>query len=204
MRAGFAAALLVLLSVTMVAEAHAPSSSSAELLVQTPYGPVQGVLGGGVRPTRAFLGIPFAIPPVGPLRFRPAQAAAPWGPSVLSATSFKSACIQPPGYVSVPISEDCLYLNIWTPLEVGDFLRCASLCARSLDCCMIKQAFASCPLRRDPRGQATASSRLPVMVWIHGGSFVDGSGASFNGTRLAGQGNTVVVTINYRMVIHRC
>ena len=62
------------------------------------------------------------------------------------------------------MSEDCLYLNVWTPAAPG------------------------------------TSARLPVMVWIHGGGFVVGSGAEprYDGARLAARG-IVVVTVNHRL-----
>lgn len=63
-----------------------------------------------------------------------------------------------------PMSEDCLFLNVWTPgLRDG--------------------------------------GRRPVMVWLHGGGFVTGSGSSnaYDGVRLARRGDAVVVTVNHRL-----
>ncbi len=122
---------------------------------------------------RAYLGIPFAAPPVGDLRWKPPQAVAPWQ-GVRAATSFGPQCLQPNGspksvyfeYAGgdLPMSEDCLTLNVWTP--------------------------------------AGPAKDLPVMVWLYGGGFQVGSAARpvFNGTRLAERG-VVVVTINYRVGI---
>jgi len=64
----------------------------------------------------AFRGIPYAAPPVGELRWRPAQPVEPWS-SILDATTFSPDCPQPvqPGQETWPQSEDCLYLNIVTP-----------------------------------------------------------------------------------------
>ena len=74
---------------------------------------------------RAFKGIPFAAPPVGPLRWKEPQPAAKWE-GVRKAEQFGSVCVQPsqpqrvPNNVSVDLpdspktSEDCLYLNVWT------------------------------------------------------------------------------------------
>lgn len=68
--------------------------------------------------TREFLGIPYAAPPVGALRWRPPAAATPWG-GVLDAAAYPPACPQLPS--SSPIAgtaseqEDCLYSNVWTP-----------------------------------------------------------------------------------------
>ncbi len=86
------------------------------LEVKTKLGKVQGKTDGTVR---AFLGVPFAQPPVGPLRWKPPVAAAKWK-GVKQATEFGSHCMQPAIYKDMifrdpGISEDCLTLNIWTP-----------------------------------------------------------------------------------------
>ncbi len=74
---------------------------------------------------RVFKGIPFAAPPVGDLRWRAPQPAPSWS-GVRDATKFGNICIQPPGRGrlniavlpdSPPMSEDCLYLNVWTPAD---------------------------------------------------------------------------------------
>ena len=60
-----------------------------------------------------FRGIPFAEPPVGPLRFRPPVAKEPWT-GTYDATYFRDACVQDPAQVNgIPMSEDCLHLNIY-------------------------------------------------------------------------------------------
>ena len=65
-----------------------------------------------------FAGIPFAAPPIGPLRFRPPQPVAAWT-GVREAVSSPPAPIQRPlpfpGLPALETSEDCLYLNVWTP-----------------------------------------------------------------------------------------
>ena len=137
-------------------------------LVRVDSGELQGVVDEGVA---SFKGIPFAAPPVGDLRWRPPQPAAPWT-GVRQAADFGSDCIQrrfgPPPAAGAPAapapSEDCLFLNVWRP------------------------------------GSATAGAKLPVMVWIHGGGFVFGSGAfpMTSGVQFAKQG-IVLVTFNYRL-----
>lgn len=135
-----------------------------------------GFLSGVTEPdskATVFKGIPYAAPPVGYLRWRPPQAPAPWK-GVRKADEFGPICPQfPPPKGSFyqleyypeeeKQSEDCLYLNVWTPAETSD-------------------------------------EKRPVMVWIHGGGFVQGQGSlpSFNGSELAKKG-IVVVTINYRL-----
>src|ERR1019366_9889228 len=101
------------LSLTPTSLLAAPRQSP---LVTPPSGKVLGEVVDGVR---VYRGVPFAEPPVGPLRFRPPVAAKPWT-GVREATRFSAAAIQPaePG---VAHSEDCLYLNIWAPIGTGPF-----------------------------------------------------------------------------------
>lgn len=79
----------------------------------------QGVVQGNVQPTfRSFLGIPYAAPPVGNLRWKPPQAHAPWS-TTLNATVAGSPCAQtasPFGQAST--NENCLFLNVYTPNPV--------------------------------------------------------------------------------------
>lgn len=131
--------------------------------VQLEQGQVRGVVEDQVV---AFKGLPYAAPPVGDRRWRPPVAPASWD-GVREAADYGALCIQPPsngdpGVGPLPMSEDCLTLNVWSPVE-----------------------------RTVP---------LPVMVWIHGGGYNNGSGtaALYDGTALAQRG-VVVVTINYRL-----
>ncbi|XP_028635133.1 pyrethroid hydrolase Ces2a [Grammomys surdaster] len=133
-----------------------------------------------VKDTKAgvhtFLGIPFAKPPVGPLRFAPPEDPEPWS-GVRDGNSEPAMCLQkdimnleimkemkltiPP----IPMSEDCLYLNIYTPAH------------------------------------ALEGSNLPVMVWIHGGGLVLGWASVNDGSTLAATEEIVVVSIQYRLGI---
>jgi len=88
------------------------------LKVDTRLGQVRGLDNGG---SQAFLGIPFAAPPVGELRWRPPQPAGPWS-GVLDATQYPQRSHQPPFPATLgsrvnpgEMSEDMLYLNVWTP-----------------------------------------------------------------------------------------
>lgn len=80
-------------------------------------GDLQGLVADGVR---VFKGVPFAASPVGPLRWRAPQAAPVWA-GIRTADKFSPVCPQigsyPPESAPEPTSEDCLYLNIWTPAE---------------------------------------------------------------------------------------
>jgi para-nitrobenzyl esterase len=78
----------------------------------------------GVRADRLtiYKGVPFAAPPVGELRWREPQPVQPWQ-GVRKAVAFAPACMQTgvsmPGEVPPPVSEDCLYLNVWTPAKTS-------------------------------------------------------------------------------------
>ncbi|WP_421934833.1 carboxylesterase/lipase family protein [Phenylobacterium sp.] len=93
----------------------AASALAAAPTARTETGVVRGVTTGEVS---AYLGLPYAAPPIGPLRWRPPQPAKPWS-SLRPATSFAPACLQTgvsmPGETPPKTSEDCLYLNVWAP-----------------------------------------------------------------------------------------
>src|SRR5271155_1401040 len=109
----FAAATI--LSVMLKAGAQTPDR------VQTAGGVVEGA-GRQASGVRIFRGIPFAQPPVGDLRWRPPVPAEGWK-GVRQAVTFGSRCMQHPvfGDMNFPngMSEDCLYLNVWTPAGAG-------------------------------------------------------------------------------------
>ncbi|MEM6703454.1 MAG: carboxylesterase family protein [Acidobacteriota bacterium] len=138
--------------------------------------PIEGGYVAGMRAdtntqVSAFMGIPFAAPPVGDLRWKPPQPVVPWEGTTYEAVIPGPTCMQAPypeGSVywrpAEETSEDCLYLNVWTPANSAD-------------------------------------ETLPVMVWIHGGALTRGSGSLdvYDGTNLAATQDVVVVTVNYRL-----
>jgi len=138
------------------------SLASAEAVV-TESGSLAGVTEQGLS---VYKGVPFAAPPVGELRWRPPQPAATWQ-GTRRAETFAPACPQTgvsmPGETPPSTSEDCLYLNVWTPAR-------------------------------------NARERLPVLVWIHGGGYANGSASMplYWGDALAKRG-IVVVTVAYRL-----
>ena len=138
--------------------------------IKTANGLVSGLQNGAVR---SYLGIPFAAPPVGDLRWKAPQPVQNWK-GIRACTKFSASPIQnkpvpfsmwteefiaPPE----PLSEDCLYLNVWTAAK-------------------------------------SAKEKRPVLVWIYGGGFVSGSSACavYDGDAMAQKG-VVYVSINYRV-----
>ena len=92
-------------------QSHSQGQGTA-LVVTTADGAVRGKTGAAAD---EFLGIPYAAPPVGPLRWRPPQPAASWT-GLRDATSFAPHCPQPASPFGIAsMSEDCLYLNVFTP-----------------------------------------------------------------------------------------
>ncbi|XP_043932956.1 neuroligin-2 [Protopterus annectens] len=154
-------------------------------------------------PVIQYLGVPYATPPTGDRRFQPPEAPASWS-DVRNATQFAPVCPQNIHGVlpeiMLPVwftdnleivasyvqnqSEDCLYLNIYVPTEDGPHTK-----------------------KRDDSGSNDAprdedirdSGKKPVMMFIHGGSYMEGTGNMFDGSVLAAYGNVIVVTLNYRL-----
>ncbi|MBB6505048.1 para-nitrobenzyl esterase [Sphingomonas endophytica] len=131
--------------------------------VATESGKVAGSTNDGVTSWKA---IPFAAPPVGPLRWRAPQPAGRWS-GVRQATAYGHDCMQLPfpsdaAPLGTTPAEDCLTVNVWKP--------------------------------------AGGKNRLPVIVWIYGGGFVNGGASppTYAGANLARQG-VMFVSFNYRL-----
>lgn len=104
---GFAAGLVL-------AAAAWTQSLAAVPIVNTKTGPVSGISFFNNK-TNGYLGVPFAAPPVGDLRWKPPQPAAEWS-GIRDGSKFGDACPQSGAFsFGVKTSEDCLYLNVFTP-----------------------------------------------------------------------------------------
>jgi para-nitrobenzyl esterase len=94
------------------ASSSASTNPATPLVVATAGGTVRGQV---VAAADEFLGIPYAAPPVGALRWQPPRSAAPWH-GIRSTTSYAPHCPQPSStFGQASTSEDCLYLNVFTP-----------------------------------------------------------------------------------------
>lgn len=151
------------------------TQSEEDIIVTTKNGKIRGinlpVLGGIVS---AFLGIPYAQPPLGNLRFKKPQYLSKW-PDIWNATKYANSCYQNidqsfPGFLgsemwnpNTDLSEDCLYLNVWVPTP-------------------------------KPKNAS-------VMIWIYGGGFQTGTASLnvYDGKFLARVERVIVVSMNYRV-----
>jgi para-nitrobenzyl esterase len=149
--------------------ATAQQVDKAAPVAHTAFGDLRGAWIDGIA---AFLGVPYAAPPVGGLRFAPAAPVRPWSgqrdatrhgpiPPQLPARLQAAMGPSPP----MPQDEDCLTLTIRTPAPASD-----------------------------------AKAR-PVVVWLHGGAFLSGAGSldRTDGSQLAREGDIVFVGVNYRL-----
>jgi para-nitrobenzyl esterase len=119
MKLGFSSAVGAILFTALFAAVSIRGAGSAPN-VKIDTGKLEGKSDGTIS---AFLGVPFAKPPVGDLRWKPPVAPAKWK-GVRKATGFGSRCMQGAIYSDMifrdpGISEDCLYLNVWTPSKLG-------------------------------------------------------------------------------------
>jgi para-nitrobenzyl esterase len=149
--------------------------SATDNLIKTNSGRVAGKTD-PVTYVTSYLGIPYAKPPIGDLRWLAPQALDE-SDKLIQADKFANSCMQDnvqsmlpwtEEYMfKAPTSEDCLALNIWAPVN-----------------------------------SEQAKEKLPVLVYVHGGAFTSGSGdvPIYDGTQLARQ-DIIVVTFNYRLGI---
>ncbi|XP_059404433.1 neuroligin-3-like [Carassius carassius] len=160
----------------------------------------------GLGPVDQYLGVPYAAPPVEEKRFMPPDAPSAWS-GVRNATRFSPVCpqtihnsvpdIMMPVWATYNLdtvatymqeqSEDCLYLNIYVPTQSGT--------KRTGD-------MSADPERSEDDGlRDSRDDPRPVMLFIHGGSYMEGTGNIMDGSVLASYGNVIVITLNYRVGI---
>jgi len=152
-----------------------PPVADQATLRKTPLGSIVGFV--DAYGAHAWLGLPFAAPPVGDLRWKAPRPPQPWS-NVRDALAIGNMCVQYPSLLSgagrspksnAPVgNEDCLYLNVWAP---------------------------PFPAADVPTGEKAR----PVMFWIHGGGNSIGHGGSYSGAHLSAAHDVLVVTINYRL-----
>nr|KAF6287365.1 neuroligin 3 [Pipistrellus kuhlii] len=155
-------------------------------------------------PVDQYLGVPYAAPPIGEKRFLPPEPPPSWS-GIRNATHFPPVCPQNihtavpevmlpvwftanldivATYIQEP-NEDCLYLNVYVPTEDGSGAK--------------KQGEDLADNDGDEDEDIRDSGAKPVMVYIHGGSYMEGTGNMIDGSVLASYGNVIVITLNYRV-----
>jgi carboxylesterase type B len=164
-----AAATLVTGAAAVPSAAAAPAGTGGRgLIVRTDKGLLEGKNAEG---TDQWLGVPYAAPPVGALRWAAPQPASRW-PGIRQATAYGGRCAQlASGNGPRVDNEDCLYLNVYTP-----------------------------PGAAQATGNAAGGrSGLPVLVMIHGGGLTTGAGDQHDGSLIVTTDHIIVVSINYRL-----
>ncbi|XP_072290114.1 neuroligin 4 X-linked a [Eucyclogobius newberryi] len=162
----------------------------AQPIVTTNYGKLRGVkvtlpneiLG----PVEQYLGIPYALPPVAERRFQPPEPPMSW-PGIRNATQFAPVCPQ--------FLEDRFLLNdmmpVWFTANLDTVVQYVQ--DQSEDCLYLNVYV---PTEDDIHDE---NGLKPVMVYIHGGSYLEGTGNMIDGSILASYGNVIVITLNYRL-----
>uniref|UniRef100_A0A8C6AET1 Carboxylesterase type B domain-containing protein n=1 Tax=Marmota marmota marmota TaxID=9994 RepID=A0A8C6AET1_MARMA len=183
----------VLLWITALAIKFTLIDSQAQYpVVNTNYGKIRGlrtplpneILG----PVEQYLGVPYASPPTGERRFQPPEPPSSWT-GVRNATQFAAVCPQ-------HLDERSLLhdmLPIWFTANLDTLMTYVQ--DQNEDCLYLNIYV---PTEDDIHDQ---SSKKPVMVYIHGGSYMEGTGNMIDGSILASYGNVIVITINYRLGI---
>ncbi|XP_030428114.1 neuroligin-4, X-linked isoform X2 [Gopherus evgoodei] len=159
-------------------------------VVTTNYGKIRGlrtplpneILG----PVEQYLGVPYASPPTGERRFQPPEPPSSWT-GVRNATQFAAVC---PQYLDErSLLNDML--PIWFTANLDTVVTYVQ--DQNEDCLYLNIYV---PTEDDIHDQ---NNKKPVMVYIHGGSYMEGTGNMIDGSILASYGNVIVVTLNYRL-----
>ncbi|KAG7241893.1 hypothetical protein INR49_024863 [Caranx melampygus] len=153
--------------------------------VNTQYGKLRGVrvplpseiLG----PVDQYLGVPYAASPVGEKRFMPPEPPSSWS-GIKNATHFAPVC---PQNIHNAVPE--IMMPIWFTFNLDIVTTISKECARKPNKKMCR------------KGDIRDTGAKPVMVYIHGGSYMEGTGNMIDGSVLASYGNVIVITLNYRV-----
>ncbi|KAK0137286.1 Neuroligin-3 [Merluccius polli] len=156
--------------------------------VNTQYGKLRGVrvplpseiLG----PVDQYLGVPYAASPVGEKRFLPPEPPSSWS-GIKNATHFAPVC---PQNIHNAVPE--IMMPIWFTFNL-DIV--ATYIQDQNEDCLYLNIYV--PTEDDIRD----TGAKPVMVYIHGGSYMEGTGNMIDGSVLASYGNVIVITLNYRV-----
>uniref|UniRef100_A0A6V7IDN9 Carboxylic ester hydrolase n=1 Tax=Bracon brevicornis TaxID=1563983 RepID=A0A6V7IDN9_9HYME len=178
---------LLVISLAQVEMRDTREARNDPLVVETTSGLVRGLS----RPVldhevHVYLGIPFAKPPIGPLRFRKPLPVEQWH-GVLNATTLPNSCYQEryeyfPGFEgeemwnpNTNVSEDCLYLNIWVPQTLK--------------------------LRHKSQSYGDDGKGMPLLVWIYGGGYMSGTATLdvYDANFMAVSSNSIIASMQYRV-----
>ncbi|XP_007173632.1 neuroligin-1 isoform X3 [Balaenoptera acutorostrata] len=189
---GLGASLTLCVLGCLLQAAHVLSQKldDGDPLVTTNFGKIRGIkkeLNNEILgPVIQFLGIPYAAPPTGEHRFQPPEPPSPWS-DVRNATQFAPVC--PQNIIDGRLPEVMLPVWFTNNLDVVS----SYVQDQSEDCLYLNIYVPTEDDIRDSGGPK------PVMVYIHGGSYMEGTGNLYDGSVLASYGNVIVITVNYRL-----
>ncbi|XP_046961764.1 neuroligin-1-like [Vanessa cardui] len=159
-------------------------------VIRTKYGPLRGIVVHSHPQVEAYLGVPYATPPLGSLRYMPPVTPSQWRTTRL-ADALGAACPQVPP-AAVP-REEALLLHPRARIRQLERLL-PMLVNQSEDCLYVNLYVPVNGLEGESEGAG-----LPCLVFVHGESYEWSSGNAYDGTTLAAHGNIIVVTINFRL-----
>ncbi|XP_005383075.1 PREDICTED: neuroligin-1 isoform X1 [Chinchilla lanigera] len=189
---GLAISLTLCMLGSLLQAAHVLSQKLDDVdpLVTTNFGKIRGVkkeLNNEILgPVIQFLGVPYAAPPTGEHRFQPPEPPSPWA-DIRNATQFAPVC--PQNIIDGRLPEVMLPVWFTNNLDVVS----SYVQDQSEDCLYLNIYVPTEDDIRDSGGPK------PVMVYIHGGSYMEGTGNLYDGSVLASYGNVIVITVNYRL-----
>ncbi|KAJ6217577.1 hypothetical protein RDWZM_008734 [Blomia tropicalis] len=185
--------IIALLIIFVICSCTLAENRASSRVVKTKYGNLRGFYTNfpnkNLQPVETFLGIPYASPPMGKLRFMPPVTPAIWS-GVRNANQYGPVCPQR----LVDLRNESEVLQTMTKGRLKILRRMHSMLNNQSEDCLYLNIYAPTTVGRD-------GTRLPVLMFIHGESFEWNAGSSYDGSVLASYSNMVVVTINFRLGI---
>uniref|UniRef100_A0A3P8VSR2 Neuroligin-4, X-linked-like n=1 Tax=Cynoglossus semilaevis TaxID=244447 RepID=A0A3P8VSR2_CYNSE len=182
--------LLLLLSFCLSFHIIPVSGQQTVPVISTAQGRIRGMLiplpSDLLGPVIQYLGVPYARPPTGDRRFQPPEPPLPW-PGIRNVTQFAPVC--PQSLDERSILGDMMPSWLTANLDIA-----ATYLTHQSEDCLYLNIYV--PTEADIHEEGDLR---PVMVYVHGGSYTEGTGNMMDGSVLASYGNVIVITLNYRL-----
>ncbi|XP_013876547.1 neuroligin-4, X-linked, partial [Austrofundulus limnaeus] len=159
-------------------------------VISTAQGRIRGILtplpSDLLGPVIQYLGVPYARPPTGDRRFQPPEPPLPW-PGIRNVTQFAPVCPQ-------SLDERSMLGDMMPSWLTANLDIAATYLTHQSEDCLYLNIYV--PTEEDIHEEG---GQRPVMVYVHGGSYSEGTGNMMDGSVLASYGNVIVITLNYRL-----